>query len=207
MYQHVLIPTDGSDGTRRAIEHGIAIAEQFDATVHALTVLAEGPYGALEREDVRSEAEQRARRALEQIEQEADRADVAAESEIRTGDPYEEILDYATDEDVDMIVMGTAGRTGLDRVLVGSVTERVVRNAPVPVVTVRTTTSVRIEDPDEAAEIAIDAVADRGHDDPTLADDPHRTSGSWIVPVDVSSGTVHVHVDATNRDVRIATID
>jgi nucleotide-binding universal stress UspA family protein len=53
------------------------------------------------------------------------------------GDPYEEIIDYAETEGVDMIVMGTHGRSGLDRFLLGSVTEKVVRTADAPVLTVR----------------------------------------------------------------------
>ncbi|AAV47178.1 universal stress protein [Haloarcula marismortui ATCC 43049] len=53
------------------------------------------------------------------------------------GDPYEEIIDYAETAGVDMIVMGTHGRSGLDRFLLGSVTEKVVRTADAPVLTVR----------------------------------------------------------------------
>jgi len=58
-------------------------------------------------------------------------------TEIVEGNPHEEILNYVTEHGIDMIIMGTHGRTGLDRVVMGSVAERVVRRSPVPVLTVR----------------------------------------------------------------------
>ena len=207
MYQDVLVPTDGSPAAGRAIDHAIAIADRFDATVHGLYVFVEGPYGSLEQEDVRAEADANAERALDHLTREARRRGVEVKTANRRGTPDEEILAFADETDVDMIVMGTAGRSGLNRVLVGSVTEYVVRNATVPVVTVREHDQLRVEDASEAESIATGALVDRGHANPTLADQPHRTSGSWIVPFDGDDGRVHVHVDAASGDVRIATID
>ncbi|MDQ2049038.1 universal stress protein [Natronolimnohabitans sp. A-GB9] len=204
MYLDVLVPTDGSDGTRRSISHGLAIAEQFDATIHALSVVPEGPLGTLQ-SDAAIDA---AHRAVERIETEAAQNGVDSETAIEQGIPHEEILAYADDHDVDMIVMGTQGRTGLDRVLVGSVTERVVRMADTPVVTVRLTEDVRIGDADEAERIAREAVAAEEKsitaDEPTVLEAPHRTSASWIVPLETESGSVHVHVDALSGEARIA---
>lgn len=57
--------------------------------------------------------------------------------EIVEGNPHEEILEYVSEHGIDMVIMGTHGRTGLDRVVMGSVAERVVRRSPVPVLTVR----------------------------------------------------------------------
>jgi len=56
---------------------------------------------------------------------------------VEWGEPYESVLDYADEHDIDIIVMGTHGRTGLDHHLLGSVTEKVVRTSDVPVLTVR----------------------------------------------------------------------
>ena len=207
MYHDVLVPTDGSPAAGRAIEHAIAIADRFDATVHGLYVLVEGPYDSLEQEDVRAEADAEAQRALDHLTREADRRGVDTTTSTSRGTPDEEILAFADEMDVDMIVMGTAGRSGLNRVLVGSVTEYVARNATVPVVTVREHDRLRVEDASEAESIAVDALVERGHTNPTLADQPHRTSGSWIVPIDGEEGRVHVHVDAASGEVRIATID
>lgn len=58
-------------------------------------------------------------------------------TEIGEGNPHEEILEYVSEHDIDMIIVGTHGRTGFDRAVMGSVAERVVRRSPVPVLTVR----------------------------------------------------------------------
>ncbi|NGM69609.1 universal stress protein [Natronolimnobius sp. AArcel1] len=201
MYQDVLIPTDGSDGTRRSIEHGLAIAEQFDATVHALSIVPEGPLGTLEAE----EATPAAYRAVERVQLEAEAAGVDVVTAVEHGVPHEEILAYIDAHDIEMVVMGTQGRTGIDRVLMGSVTERVVRMSDTPVVTVRLTEDLRIEDADEAERLARDALAAEDHDrEAPLSEQPHRTSASWIVPFDLGDERVHVHVDAVSRETRVA---
>ncbi|MFB1064029.1 universal stress protein [Natrinema sp. H-ect4] len=200
MYQDILVPTDGSDGTRRSLTHGLAIAERFDATIHALSVVPEGPLGTLQTDEAIPAAE----RAVERIEAEATREGVDVETAVEQGVPHEAILAYADDHGIDMIVMGTQGRTGLDRVLVGSVTERIVRMADIPVVTVRLNDEIRIEDADEAAEIARKTADQEGYDGIRVSDDPHRTSASWIVPLETDAGPVHVHVDAVTSEARVA---
>ncbi|AHF99223.1 universal stress protein UspA [Halostagnicola larsenii XH-48] len=150
MYQNVLIPTDGSDGTRRAIEHGLTIANRFEGTVHALSIVPEGPFGTMTSGEVTAGAE----RAVEYVEREADRVGVPVTTTIERGVPHESVLAYADDNDIDVIVMGTQGRTGLDRFLVGSVTERIVRMAEPPVVTLRMTDDIEIEEPSAAIRIA-----------------------------------------------------
>ncbi len=199
MYQDVLIPTDGSDGTRRAIAHGLAIAAQFDATVHALSIVPEGPFGTLEGD----EAAHAAQRAVARIESDAKDRDIPVTRAIRNGVPHEEILDYTEEVGIDLLVVGTQGRTGLDRVLVGSVAERLVRIADVPVVTVRLTDEIRIEDATEAKRIALDTAEAAGYPEASVADEPHRTSGSWTVPLETATGSVQVDVDAVSRETRI----
>ncbi|QLK25344.1 universal stress protein [Natrinema zhouii] len=200
MYQDILVPTDGSDGTRRSLTHGLAIAKRFDATIHALSVVPEGPLGTLQTDEAIPAAE----RAVERIEAEATREGVDVVTAVEQGVPHETILAYADDHDIDMIVMGTQGRTGLDRVLVGSVTERIVRMADVPVVTVRLNDEIRIEDADEAARIARKTAEQEGYDGVNVLEDPHRTSASWIVPLETDAGPVHVHVDAVTSEARVA---
>ncbi|RQG99956.1 universal stress protein [Natrarchaeobius oligotrophus] len=202
MYQNVLIPTDGSDGTRRSIVHGLTIAERFGARVHALSVVPEGPLGTLESE----EATPAAHRAVEHVESEARRAGLEVATAVDHGVPHEEILAYAEAESIDVIVMGTQGRTGLDRVLVGSVTERVVRMADVPVVTVRLIDDVRIEESAEAERLAREALSDaRTEYDPDapIADGPHRISATWIVLFETEAGIVRVTVDAASGETRL----
>jgi nucleotide-binding universal stress UspA family protein len=141
MYDTILVPTDGSDHAVRAAEHGLYLARLFDATVHLLNVVdvqaAGGIFDAggvdaafIERLEAEGED------AIASVEAVADETD-ALHSEIVRGEPSEAILDYADDHAVDVIAMGTHGRSGVNRYIAGSVTERVVRLAEVPVLTVR----------------------------------------------------------------------
>ena len=146
MYETILIPTDGSSGTERAISNGLDVARQYDASVHALSVidiaeLLEIGYSG-DRSDfeaVIEPLEDEAKRAVEAVDTQARRmdGDVDVLTVVREGEPYETILAYADDIDADLIVMGTHGRHGLPRYLLGSTTERVVRTAEIPVLTVR----------------------------------------------------------------------
>ncbi len=65
----------------------------------------------------------------------------AVETAVRRGDPVEEIVDYATEQRIDLIVIATHGRTGLGHVLLGSVAEPIIRHAPCPVLTIRDRTT------------------------------------------------------------------
>lgn len=140
-YDRILLPTDGSEATRAATEEAGRLARLSDATVHVLSVADsrnrfESPSAGLAA-DAWDEAErERAAGAIDAA-VEALPDDVPAETVVREGIPQTAVLDYADEADVDVVVMGTHGRTGLDHYLIGSVTERVVRNCPVPVLTVR----------------------------------------------------------------------
>jgi nucleotide-binding universal stress UspA family protein len=134
MYTDILIPTDGSQGAQAAIEHGLEIAQQSEATVHALYVVdtrvsQSGPL----LEPLRQEG----RKAVRDVEVAGAQASLDVITEIVEGVPAEEILDYSATHGIDLVVMGTQGRTGVDRFVMGSVAERVVRQSPVPVLTVR----------------------------------------------------------------------
>jgi nucleotide-binding universal stress UspA family protein len=141
MYQHILLPTDGSEGLAAAAEHAGRVAERFDATVHVLSVADsrnrfESPSSGLSPE-VWEEAEQeRAETAVEDAVA-ALPEDVPVETHIAEGVPKTEILDAIDEFGIDLVVMGTHGRTGIDHYLIGSVAEKVVRKSPVPVMTAR----------------------------------------------------------------------
>jgi nucleotide-binding universal stress UspA family protein len=140
MYEAILLPTDGSEGTVAAAEHAGALATAFDATVHVLSVADtrnrfESPTGGIAPSVWLEGERDRAADALEAA-VDALPADIDIERETVEGVPRGKIVDYAVDNDIDVIVMGTHGRTGIDHYLLGSVAERVVRNAPIPVVTV-----------------------------------------------------------------------
>lgn len=138
MYDAILVPTDGSEGTRRAIENACYLADLADATLHALYVIDDR--GAAGEWDVAAEREEsRGERAVEAVADAASKRSVPIEKHLRRGTPFEEILAAADAYDVDLVAMGTNGRTGFDRfVHAGSTAERVVRYAHVPVMTART---------------------------------------------------------------------
>ncbi|MDS0475147.1 universal stress protein [Natrinema sp. 1APR25-10V2] len=137
MYQDLLLATDGSDAARRATDHAVELASQLDATLHVLSVSEDGPQAERQQDQLRNDPEDEAARAAEEAADAAGRDGVAVTTDIRHGVPQEQIVDFAETNAVDMIVVGTAGRSGLDHLISGSVAEEIVRNAPVPVVTVR----------------------------------------------------------------------
>lgn len=138
MYDNILVPTDGSEGMEAVIEHASNLAEIHDATLHALYVANTASLSDLPMESswegVNSALRQQGERAVELVEQTV--GELPVETGIVEGSPSKEIVSYADEEDCDVIVMGTHGRSGVDRLLLGSVAERVVRSAPVPVLTV-----------------------------------------------------------------------
>jgi len=137
----LLLPTDGSHGALTGARFGIGLARALDAEIHVLSVIDT----TLERLPVSADTEgstaggsptaQSSVEAVETIARETD-ATLPVTTAIEDGVPHETIVEYATDHAVDGIVMGTKGRTGLDRVLLGSVTERVLRTTPVPLLAV-----------------------------------------------------------------------
>ncbi|MFB6098431.1 MAG: universal stress protein [Salinibacter sp.] len=142
---HILFPTDFSEGARQAFPQAVFLADQHDATLHILNVE--------ETEPTAPEAESTSLPAptdtlanwlggAEEAPDEPSAPDLdqlsLVQKQVQSDAPPERIVAYAEDVDIDLVVMGTHGRRGLRRMLVGSVTEEVVRKAPCPVLTVRT---------------------------------------------------------------------
>ncbi|QLK26750.1 universal stress protein [Natrinema zhouii] len=137
MYQELLVATDGSDAARRATDQAIELASQLDARLHVLSVSEDGPQAVEKTDQLRSEPEEEAAAAATEAEEAASRKGVDVTTDIRHGVPQEQVVDFAETNPTDMIIVGTAGRSGLDHLISGSVAEEIVRNAPVPVLTVR----------------------------------------------------------------------
>jgi nucleotide-binding universal stress UspA family protein len=140
-YDRILLPTDGSEATLAAVEEAGRVAALSDATVSVLSVADtrnrfESPTAGLAADAWEQAEHERAEAAVDAA-VDALPDDVPTERAIREGIPKTEVLAAVDETDVDLVVMGTHGRTGLDHYLIGSVTERVVRNSPVPVLTVR----------------------------------------------------------------------
>ena len=142
MYDRILVPTDGSDCADLAVEHAINLADQYDAELHVLSVVDARDVShsapAISPQQVEQTLRERAEAVVSDV---ADRAKDAGVADVVTaiepGVPDDVVVDYASENDCDLIVMGTHGRTGLERYLLGSVTERTVRRSDVPVLTVR----------------------------------------------------------------------
>ena len=137
MIERVVVATDGSESVTRAIVTALDVADRFDATVYALYVLDTDDVDAAPEElkaDVEDALESQGRAALDAVEETAQRE---VNTVVRTGRPEREIVDFARETDADLVALGTRGRHGEHRLLLGSVAEAVVRTCPVPVLSVR----------------------------------------------------------------------
>ncbi|MFB6144016.1 MAG: universal stress protein [Candidatus Nanohaloarchaea archaeon] len=144
MYDKVLLPTDGSEGAEVSVQHAVDIADKYNAELHIIYVVDLGVETSLSSvSDLLSQLESSGKLeelgsdAVESIKKTAEDEGVETVTSIERGIPHKQINSYVEDNDIDMIVMGTHGRTGLDRMLLGSVTEKVLRSSDIPVLTVR----------------------------------------------------------------------
>jgi nucleotide-binding universal stress UspA family protein len=142
MFARILIPTDFSGPSEAALAYGRKMAAQFEATLHLLHV-TENPFLRAAFADRRS-VEQAAAHWLQDRLTDADRQRGAVTIVEQSDEPASEIVRYAQSNNIDLIVMGTHGRTGLARAALGSVAEAVVRAAPCPVLTVHADESTPI---------------------------------------------------------------
>jgi nucleotide-binding universal stress UspA family protein len=139
-YDDILVPTDGSKGSAQTLEHAVSIGRAHDATIHALYVIDQRRYLAASKDtqdELVQSLEEEGEVALDDAAVAADEAGLEVETEMRQGIPHKEILNAIEADGLDLVVMGTHGRTGRDRVAnLGSVAERVVGNIDVPVMVV-----------------------------------------------------------------------
>ncbi len=140
----ILVPTDFGKSSENAVKYAAAFAEKFGAELFILHVVQDLalfiPEAVLIAPMMTPPIEQfkaAAQAALEKVVKDMNLAGLKVQTEIAEGVPFAEIIRAARDKNVDLIVMGTHGHTGLAHVLLGSVAEKVVRKAPCPVLTVR----------------------------------------------------------------------
>jgi nucleotide-binding universal stress UspA family protein len=141
MYEKILIPFDGSKEARKGAEEGIELAAALGATAHALYVidLPGAPrtvYLRDDEEELREDYRTYGEEVTAEVCDMAEAAGIDCVSAIRTGKPAEDIVEYAEDEGMDAIVLGSAYK-GKFRALLGSTAENVVRTSTVPVITTR----------------------------------------------------------------------
>ena len=132
MYERILVPTDGSPTAEAAMAEAVRMAEEHGADVHVLHVVNTRYYDTSIESAVEPLRED-AQRHMDRLVDVAEEAGVPTETAIEVGRPGREILEYVDDHGIDLVVMGTRGRGGLRRRLLGSVAEHVVTHADVPV--------------------------------------------------------------------------
>lgn len=139
-YDKILVPTDGSKAAVDAADEAFDLADQLDAEVLVVSVVEDAlvddkiygnPPADVER------VREIATNATEDLVEEAESRGIDADPVVVQGSPASEVIEQAEKSGADMIAMGTHGRSGLDRVLLGSVADKVVRQADVPVLTIR----------------------------------------------------------------------
>ena len=141
--KNIVLPTDFSEPTLAATRYAVTLAKRFDATLHLLHVIEDPLMLAPIFESVplppRQSFETYAQDRLENWIPIADRDDLKLELHWFHGHPFTRIIEFAADHRMDLIVMGTHGRSLVSHAILGSVAEKVVRHAPCPVMTVRST--------------------------------------------------------------------
>lgn len=143
MYDEILVPTDGSPEIEEAITEALDLAGFTGGRIHSVYVVDTRDYSTLSDSKwftIERDRTQRGEEAIANVRRRANERDVPTETELVRGIPHEEILAYAEEHGIDVVVMGTHGRTGLEHFLNGSVTEKVIRNTELPVLVVRVRT-------------------------------------------------------------------
>lgn len=139
--RRILAPVDFSDCSKKALQYAAAFARQFGANLvllYAVQVNMGGSeYGPFDLTSLEKELQQQSQRRLAELVDDDLRSQIPIETVVRTGHPVQEILGAARRLGVDLIIMSTHGYTGLKHILLGSITENVVRHAPCPVLVVR----------------------------------------------------------------------
>ena len=141
--KNVLVATDFSEPSTVALDYGRDLARSYDATLHVVHVIEEllafyGPEIGFAYADVERNIEAAVRRDLDAALSDEDRQTLKARTVItRARNVSHSITEYAKNNAIDLIIVGTHGRGAIQRFLIGSVAERVMRTAPCPVLTVR----------------------------------------------------------------------
>lgn len=139
MYDRILVATDGSGSANRAVTHALEQAEQHGAELHVMYVVDTDQYTepALSSEELNTnKIEEWGNAQLREVADRAESLDIDVTTRCCHGKPYEEIINYGDDIDVDLIVLGYQGHSHTKTDQIGSVTDRVVQNAGRPVLVI-----------------------------------------------------------------------
>ena len=145
IFQNIMIATDGSETAKKAVDAAIKLAKMNKAKLYAIHVIAPGelsvnlrdPRDLEWKDSMKVYLEKQGGEVTAYVEDSGKTADVEVESVVLEGNPANEIINFAQKNDIDLIIMGTLGKTGIQRFLLGSVTENVIRHSKKPVLIVR----------------------------------------------------------------------
>jgi len=143
MYDRILVTTDGSARSKVAVEHGINMAKSIGAGVLGIYVVNDVVVAntvrqlGVDKKEIEEKLKIAGEKALVSVKKIGDEAGVAVDTMIRTGAPANTIIDVARTEDIDLIVMGSHGESGVTKLLIGSVVQKVLYWAACPVLVVR----------------------------------------------------------------------
>ncbi len=141
LFKQILIATDGSEYTKNAVDYGIDLAKNAGAKLHAIYVVDTAAFASIPMdaawESMYELLRQEGDEATKYVADKAQAEGLVVERNTIEGHPAEEIIKYAEKNSISLIIMGTLGKSGLDRFLLGSVAEKVVRTSKIPVLVVR----------------------------------------------------------------------
>lgn len=138
MYDHIVVPVDGSDAATRAARHGLTLAAAFDASVDAVHVVERDALRLVRGDDDRERLQERGAAALSEVGSLAAERGQTVETTLREGRPVAEIDDFARERDADLVVVGRQGATGVSERLLGGVTAGLLGRSTAPVLVVPT---------------------------------------------------------------------
>ncbi|WP_079977717.1 universal stress protein [Halococcus sediminicola] len=144
MDQHILVPIDGSEQASNALKYTLTHHSGEEIIIfHVINPTDMTPYVGMDGgrvanyKEVHSQRQEQAEQLLAEAKEQADENDVPVSTEFQTGDTNRAIVEFAEKHEIDHIIIGSHGRSGVSRILLGSVAEKVARRSPVPVTIVR----------------------------------------------------------------------
>jgi universal stress protein A len=142
MFRKILCPVDFSEFTDEILSYASDIATKYGAELHLLHVIPNlnyfTPYESFLTPENLASIEQNIEKEVgKDFDSVMSKINLPARKVVKTGVTFVEIIDYIKEQDMDLVVMGTHGRSGIEHILIGSVAEKVVRKSPCPVLTIR----------------------------------------------------------------------
>jgi universal stress protein A len=139
----ILVPIDFSDYSKKALHYAVPFARQFNARIYLLYVVeptiypADFSFGQIGMPNVENELRMKGEQELQELIKNEIKGAVPSEALVKVGLPFVEVVSFAKDEKIELIIVATHGHSGVEHVLFGSTAEKIVRKAPCPVLVVR----------------------------------------------------------------------